>query len=142
MSKLAGVVLGAIEKYDEVLANTTGTAACQADDAEVAAHECVAEIRAVLEAEPEAENEVNLNNPIAKLQERAQAKHAEMPHYHFDRIGGLDHVPKMTCVCTSEGIEGRGSGPNKQTAKRRAARAVLEIMLRYGHVPKKDGADG
>ena len=131
MTKLADAVLSAIEKYDQVLVdNTTGSGEDQADNAEVAAHECVAEVRAALEAEPTE----NLNNPIAKLQERAQARQEPLPEYSFTQAGE-PHTPRITCVCTSEGIKGTGKGPNKQTAKRRAALVVLEGM----HGIRKNG---
>lgn len=128
MSKLVDAMRYAIQKYDEALGNNSiGTAEEQADNAEVAAHECVDAIRVALEAEPEAANEVNLNNPIAKLQERAQAKQLPLPEYKFKQTGE-PHIPKMWCTCASEGYMGTGRGPNKQTAKRRAARDVLQRM--------------
>lgn len=116
MSKLEKAIKAAIEKYDN--AEDDGDAAF-----EDAAHECIAEIRLALEAVP-----VNFNNPIAKLQERAQAEGLPMPEYRFTQTGE-PHIPKMTCICTSEGIEATASGKNKQTAKRRAAAVVLEGLL-------------
>ncbi len=132
MSNLSEAVLHAITKYDEILHNQAGTSSSAeeaADDAEVAAHECVAEIREALEADAAAVDEVNLNNPIAKLQERAQIKRLRMPVYTFTQ-SGEPHIPKMTATCVSEGITAKAEGPNKQTAKRRAARIVLEHI--YG----------
>lgn len=129
MATLGEAVLAAIEKYDEVLEETSATPnAADADNAEAAAHECVAEIRAALEARP-GPSIANLNNPIARLQERAQRKGNPMPDYRFTQ-SGLPHVPSMVCVCTCEGIEGTGRGASKQKAKRLAAKAVLETM--YG----------
>lgn len=122
MSRPWKKIAESIERYDEVM---------EADSEDPdAAHECVAEIRLILEENPTVAAEVsddaiNLNNPIARLQERAQANRTDMPVYSFAR-SGPDHAPRMMCVCTSEGHRGEGEGPNKQTSKRRAALAVLK----------------
>lgn len=123
-------VAAAIARYDATMSRDDGTPQEQERRCVEAAHECVADIRAALESADG--GEAALQNPIAKLQERAQAGGLPLPVYTYSRIGGEDHMPMFHCDCEAEGVSAGGTGRNKQRAKRMAARGVLERLLAKG----------
>lgn len=124
MNELAKAVGKAIRDYDRAMDRQDATA----EDQEVAAHECVNLIREAWERSVRGEPAtVNLNNPIAKLQERAQARGAPLPVYEFTQ-SGESHMPTFVCVCEAEGYVEEADGSSKQQAKRRAALAVLKTI--------------
>ncbi len=129
MSRLTDDITEELDQYDKVMDTDDaafGSVTEKEAQVNMAAHDFVAAVRMLLERiEDVGEPDVNLNNPIAKLQERAQAHGEPMPTYTFGREGE-DHIPTFRCTCVSGDYTRVAKGKNKQTAKRRAALAVLE----------------
>ncbi len=114
-------ITAALIDYDAVMDDDAATEAAVVE----AAVDCICAIRLALEA---AHSTPDLNNPIAQLQEMAQAKGVEPPDYQFRGVGSV-HAPEFECLCAFEGRESRHTAPNKRKAKRRAARGLLEALI-------------
>lgn len=122
---LTDKILAAIETYDQVMTCEKGTPQEQEARCVEAAHECINSIRLIIEEDvPPA----NLNNPIARLHEHAQARAATVPQYTFSS-SGPDHTPRFTCVCEYLSFRAEAFAGSKQGAKRKAATAVLAQVV-------------
>lgn len=91
---------------------------------EVAALAFVEEVRAVLEARGP---DVNTRNPIARLQERAQANGQTLPAYSWTK-SGPSHIPTIECTCVAEGFSRTARSSSKQKSKRLAAARVMAAI--------------
>jgi hypothetical protein len=68
-------------------------------------------------------------NPIAALQEYAQAIGAPLPTYSDERVGGTDNAPLFTVACAFQ--DGQSTSPtssSKKAGKKAAARLMLERL--------------
>jgi len=123
MSSLIKTIREALAGYDAVL-----DSASLKRDIDDASQDFIDKVRDALEDIDEVKEEVNLNNPIAQLQERSQANGTPLPLYTCSQTGE-SHMPVFTCECSAEGYKAGAKGKDKQTAKRRAARGVLELIF-------------
>ena len=63
------------------------------------------------------------------LQERLQAEHQPVAHYHVVEEDGLEHEKTFTVeVQAGDGVVARGSGGSKKAAQQQAAKRALEIL--------------
>jgi ribonuclease-3 len=77
----------------------------------------------MMQVEPQAEN------PKGQLQEMLQAKSQHGPQYQILSSVGPDHSKTFEAVVYWEGMElGRGIGPSKKEAEKRAAEAALAVV--------------
>ncbi|MDI6896718.1 RNB domain-containing ribonuclease [Methanocella conradii] len=67
-------------------------------------------------------------DPIVALQEYGQANKLPLPSYSFS-MDGPPNKPLITCTCVFNSITATGQASSKQRAKRRAAKAVIDILL-------------
>ncbi len=67
-------------------------------------------------------------DPIVALQEYVQKNKLTLPSYSFKQEGP-SHTPTITCTCSFNGQTGVGSANNKQEAKRRAAKDLVDKLL-------------
>lgn len=70
-------------------------------------------------------------DPIVALQEYSQANKLPLPSYTFS-MEGPSNRPVITCTCAFISIKAAGQASSKQKAKRRAARAVIDILIETG----------
>lgn len=69
------------------------------------------------------------DNPIAALQEFAQAKGSILPSYSSERVGGTDHAPTFKARCHFLGVTVETEPQsNKKKAKKLAAAAMIEKL--------------
>jgi ribonuclease R len=68
-------------------------------------------------------------DPIVGLQEYAQRNKLTLPTYSFKQEGP-SHIPTITCTCCFNRRTGVGSASNKQEAKRRATKAIVDEFMK------------
>lgn len=112
-------IRSALEEYDNSW--KTGDAHVNYDQA---AHDAVAAIRLAFEAEG------RISNPVGQLQILTVSQGRTMPEYRISQTGELKTGTAFTCECTAVNVTRSAQAISKKQAKRRAARAVLEDVVR------------
>jgi ribonuclease R len=77
-------------------------------------------------------------DPIVALQEYSQKNKLTLPSYTFKQEGP-SHTPIITCTCSFNGRAGVGSANNKQEAKRRAAKELVDRLLQEPSMRASEG---